>query len=149
MTEKLCLRLQRVGPVAVPLPTYQTEGAAGFDLCAALASAVVLRPGERRLIPTGLSLEIPAGYEGQVRARSGLALKSGIGVVNAPGTIDSDFRGAVGVVLINWGAESFVVEPLSRIAQMVIAPVVRAELELVAELAPSERGAGGYGSTGV
>lgn len=143
------LRVQRVGAVHVPLPSYQTAGSAGLDLCAALAEPVRLEPGERRLVPTGLAFAIPPGFEGQVRPRSGLALRAGIGIVNAPGTIDSDFRGEVGIVLVNLGSEPFVVEPLARIAQLVIAPVARAELEWVEQLDATERGAGGYGSTGV
>ena len=142
------MRLKRVGPVEVPLPSYQSKHAAGLDLCAALREPVVLQPGERRLIPTGLALAIPHGYEGQVRPRSGLALKAGISVVNSPGTIDSDFRGEVGIVLINHGLEPFVIEPLVRIAQLVIAPVARVELELCDELDDTARGDGGYGSTG-
>jgi len=144
----LRVRALAVGPVAVPLPSYQTEGSAGMDLCAALESPVTLAPGERRLIPSGLSLEIPAGYEGQVRPRSGLALKYGIGMVNAPGTIDSDYRGPVGVLLVNLGSEPFVIEPLARIAQLVIARVERARIELATALTDSQRGAGGFGSTG-
>lgn len=139
---------RRVGPVEVPLPSYQTAGAAGADLHAALAEPVTLAPGERRLIPTGLVLAIPHGYEAQVRPRSGLALRHGIGMVNTPGTIDSDYRGPVGVILVNLGSEPFVVEPLARIAQMVIAPVTRAEFELSDDLGETERGSGGFGSTG-
>ena len=146
MPEKL--RLRRTGPVEVPLPTYQTPGSAGLDLCAALREAVRIEAGERRLIPTGLVLEIPVGYEGQVRPRSGLALKHGISIVNSPGTIDSDFRGEVGIVLINHGREAYVVEPLSRIAQLVIARVEQVEIELAHDLSETSRGAGGYGSTG-
>lgn len=142
------LKVRRVGPVEVPLPRYQTELAAGLDLCAALAESVVIDPGTRRLIPTGLALGIPAGFEGQVRPRSGLALRHGIGIVNSPGTIDADFRGEVGIVLVNHGQEPFVVEPLSRIAQLVIAPVARVRVELTDELDETSRGSGGYGSTG-
>jgi dUTP pyrophosphatase len=146
MTAKL--RLRRTGTVQVPLPVYQTPGSAGLDLCAALLDAVRLAPGERRLIPTGLIFEIPEGHEGQVRPRSGLALKHGISIVNSPGTIDSDFRGEVGIVLINHGAEPYVVEPLSRIAQIVITRVERVEIEEAESLTETSRGAGGYGSTG-
>jgi dUTP pyrophosphatase len=142
------LKLRRVGAVEVPLPAYQTPGSAGLDLCAALLAAVTLAPAERRLVPTGLSFEIPEGYEGQVRPRSGLALKHGIGIVNSPGTIDSDFRGEVGIVLINHGAEPYLVEPLSRIAQLVIAPVVQVEIVESESLTETSRGAAGYGSTG-
>jgi dUTP pyrophosphatase len=120
-----------------------------MDLRAALGEPVTIPPGERRFVTTGLAVEIPFGYEGQVRPRSGLALRHGIGIVNAPGTIDSDYRGEIGIVLVNFGAEPFVVEPLARIAQLVIAPVVRAELEVVEALDSTGRGAGGYGSTGV
>lgn len=146
MTAKL--RLRRTGAVQVPLPAYQTPGSAGLDLCAALLEAVCLAPGERRLISTGLIFEIPEGHEGQVRPRSGLALKHGIGIVNSPGTIDSDFRGEVGIVLINHGAEPYVVEPLSRIAQIVITRVEQVEIEEAESLTETSRGAGGYGSTG-
>jgi dUTP pyrophosphatase len=142
------LKLRRTGPIEVPLPAYQTPGSAGLDLCAALAEPLRLGPGERRLVPTGLSLELPEGHEAQVRPRSGLALKHGIGIVNSPGTIDADFRGEVGVLLINHGQEPFVVEPLSRIAQLVIAPVVQVAIELTDSLTETTRGAGGYGSTG-
>jgi dUTP pyrophosphatase len=146
MTAKL--RLRRTGPVSVPLPAYQTPGSAGLDLCAALTESVRLEPGDRRLIPTGLIFEIPEGHEGQVRPRSGLALKHGISIVNSPGTIDSDFRGEVGIVLINHGREPYVVEPLSRIAQIVIARVEQVEIEEADSLTETSRGAGGYGSTG-
>lgn len=148
MTSSSKLRLRRVGAVQVPLPAYQTPGSAGLDLCAAIPEAVQLAPGERRLIPTGLVMEIPEGHEGQVRPRSGLALKHGISIVNSPGTIDSDFRGEVGIVLINHGQEPFVVEPLSRIAQIVITRVEQMQIEEAESLSETSRGAGGYGSTG-
>jgi dUTP pyrophosphatase len=143
------VRVQHVGSVQVPLPEYQTSGAAGMDLRAALAEPVTIPPGERRFVRTGLALAIPDGFEGQVRPRSGLALRHGIGIVNSPGTIDADYRGEIGIVLVNHGAEPFVVEPLARIAQLVIAPVARAELVVVESLDGTSRGAGGYGSTGV
>jgi dUTP pyrophosphatase len=139
----------RTGPVSVDLPSYRSAGAAGLDLQAAIAEPIRLEPGQRRLVPTGLCLEIPEGFEGQVRARSGLALRHGIGMVNAPGTIDSDYRGEIGVLLVNWGQEAFVIEPRARIAQLVIARVARADLVEVQELAETARAAGGYGSTGV
>jgi dUTP pyrophosphatase len=145
---QLKLKLRRTGAIQVPLPAYQTPGSAGLDLCAALPEAVQIAPGERRLIPTGLIFEIPEGHEGQVRPRSGLALKHGIGIVNSPGTIDSDFRGEVGIVLINHGHEPFVVEPLSRIAQIVLARVEQLQIEEAENLSETTRGAGGYGSTG-
>ncbi len=146
---RLPLRVQKVGPVEVPLPVYQTERAAGLDLSAAIGAPLRIEPGQRALVPTGLAFAIPDGYEGQVRPRSGLALKHGISIVNSPGTIDSDYRGMVQVVLINLGQEPFLIEPLSRIAQLVICPMVQAELELVNALDETARGAGGYGSTGV
>jgi dUTP pyrophosphatase len=142
------LKLRRTGPVSVPLPSYQTPGSAGLDLCAALTESIRLEPGDRRLIPTGLVFEIPEGHEGQVRPRSGLALKHGISIVNSPGTVDCDFRGEVGIVLINHGQEPYVVEPLSRIAQIVISRVERVEIEEADSLTETSRGAGGYGSTG-
>jgi dUTP pyrophosphatase len=141
--------VSHVGDVRVPLPEYQTQGSAGMDLRAAVAEPVTLPPGERRFVKTGLAVAIPPGFEGQVRPRSGLALRHGIGIVNAPGTIDSDYRGEIGIVLVNLGHDPFVVEPLARIAQLVIAPVARAELVVVESLDATERGSGGYGSTGV
>jgi dUTP pyrophosphatase len=142
------LRVRRVGSVEVPLPAYQTEGSAGLDLCAALPEPVTLRPGERRLIPTGLAIAVPPGFEAQVRARSGLALRHGITMLNGVGTIDADYRGEVSAIVVNLGEEPFTVEPRMRIAQLVIAPVARAELELVDVLDDTERGEGGFGSTG-
>ena len=131
-----------------PLPAYETADSAGMDLRAELAEQVRLEPGERALIPTGLRLEIPRGYEGQVRPRSGLALKQGLTVLNAPGTVDSDYRGDVGVILVNLSSEAQVIEPGDRVAQLLIAPVVQATLTEVSDLAESERGTGGFGSTG-
>jgi dUTP pyrophosphatase len=120
-----------------------------MDLCAALKAPVVIEPGARAFIRTGIAIALPPGHEGQVRPRSGLALRHGIGIVNAPGTIDEDYRGEIGVVLVNHGNEPFVVEPLARIAQLVIARYTRVEVVLVERLDDTERGAGGYGSTGV
>ena len=131
-----------------PLPTYETEHSAGLDLRAALSEAVVLAPGERCLIPTGLFLEIPPGYEAQVRPRSGLALKRGLTLLNAPGTIDADYRGEVGVIMINLSAEDQHIDPGERIAQLIFAPVTRGEWIEVEALAETERGSGGFGSTG-
>jgi dUTP pyrophosphatase len=142
------LRVKRVGPVEVPLPAYQTRDSAGLDLCAALAERVLLAAGERRLFPTGLCLEIPRGFEGQVRPRSGLALKQGLTVLNTPGTIDADYRGELGIVLINHGSAAVTIEPLQRIAQLVIAPVVQVQVELALSLSDTSRDSGGYGSTG-
>jgi dUTP pyrophosphatase len=132
----------------LPLPDYASAGAAGMDLLAAVAAPVVLAPGARALIPTGLRIAIPAGHELQVRPRSGLALKHGITLPNAPGTIDEDYRGELGVILLNNGDAPFVVERGMRIAQAVLAPVVRATWTEVAELPATERGEGGFGSTG-
>jgi dUTP pyrophosphatase len=134
----------------LPLPSYETEGSAGMDLRAAVAEAepVTLAPGERRLVPTGLAMAVPPGFEAQVRPRSGLAIKHGIGAVNSPGTIDSDYRGEVQVILINHGQEPFVIRRGERIAQMLIAPVTRAALVEVEALDDTARGAGGFGSTG-
>jgi dUTP pyrophosphatase len=133
------------------LPSYETTGAAGMDLRAALAEdqRMVLAPGQRKLVPTGFVFEIPPGFEAQIRPRSGLAFKNGITCLNAPGTIDSDYRGEVQVLLINHGAEDFVIERGMRIAQMVIAPVVQARVEERALAGTTERGAGGFGSTGL
>jgi len=132
----------------LPLPAYATPGAAAMDLLAAVAAPVVVPPGGRVLIPTGLRVALPAGHEWQIRPRSGLALKHGVTLVNAPGTIDEDYRGEVGVILLNTGAEVFVVERGMRVAQAVLAPVVRAVFEEVVVLPETTRGAGGFGSTG-
>ena len=130
------------------LPAYETAGSAGMDLRAAVEDILSLAPGERALVPTGLSMAIPQGYEAQVRPRSGLALKSGITCLNTPGTIDADYRGEVGVILINHSSESFEIKRGDRIAQMVIAPVTQAQLIEVSELDETVRGAGGFGSSG-
>jgi dUTP pyrophosphatase len=132
----------------LPLPAYATEGAAGMDLLAAVMSPVTIPPGGRMLVPTGLRIALPAGYEMQVRPRSGLALKNGIVLPNSPGTIDEDYRGEVGVILLNAGDAPFIVERGMRIAQAVIAPVIRAAWREVAELPATARGSGGFGSTG-
>lgn len=131
------------------LPEYETEGSAGMDIRAYLDEPVMLAPGERTLVPTGLFMEIPPGYEGQLRARSGLAIRSGIGLVNGIGTVDSDYRGEVMAALINLGDEDFFIHDGDRIAQMVICACERAEVVEAEELTGSERGAGGFGSTGV
>ena len=131
------------------LPSYQSEGAAGADVSAALSSPVIIRPGEWKLIPTGLYLEIPAGFEVQVRPRSGLAAKYGVTVLNSPGTIDSDYRGEISVILINHGTGDFIVNPGDRIAQIVAAPVIKASFIDKSKLNETERGEGGFGSTGV
>jgi len=130
------------------LPSYETADAAGMDLRAAVAGDVEIAPGARQLIPTGLAIALPPNYEAQIRPRSGLALRNGISLVNSPGTIDADYRGEVGVIVINHGAEAFTVTRGMRIAQMVVAPVTQAVWEEVSELPETERGAGGFGSTG-
>ena len=144
----LALRVKRVGRRGPPLelPGYQTAASAGLDLRA--DEGCTLAPGERRLVSTGLALEVPPGHEGQVRPRSGLALRHGIAMVNAPGTVDADYRGEVGVILVNLGQEPFEVKRGDRIAQLVVAPVVRVRVEEAEDLAGSDRGAGGFGSTG-
>lgn len=130
------------------LPSYATEQSAGMDLLAAIESPVTLAPLERKLISTGIAIALPDGFEAQIRPRSGLALKNGISLVNAPGTIDADYRGEIGVIAINLSNEAFTIERGMRIAQMVIAPYTRAQFSEVIELPTSERGAGGFGSTG-
>ncbi len=132
----------------LPLPVYMTEGAAAADVVAAVAADLVLAPGERALVPTGFSLEVPAGYEVQVRPRSGLALNHGITIVNSPGTIDSDYRGPLGIILANLGSEPFVVRRGARVAQLIVAPVVHAVFREAEALPASARGEGGFGSTG-
>lgn len=143
------IKIQVVNRGHQPLPTYATSQSAGMDLRANLTEPVVLRPLERRLIPTGLHIALPAGYEAQVRPRSGLALKKGVTVLNTPGTIDADYRGEIGVILINLSQEEFVVNDGERIAQMVIAKHETADFIEVAVLEESERGEGGFGHTGV
>jgi dUTP pyrophosphatase len=129
-------------------PEYQTGGSAGADLRASLDAPLRLAPGARAKVPTGVRLAIPAGYEGQVRPRSGLAARHGVTVANAPGTVDSDYRGEISVILINLGAESYELSPGDRIAQLVISPVARAQFRPVERLEESDRGDGGFGSTG-
>lgn len=138
----------RVHGAEVPLPRYQSKDAVGLDLHAALPEDAVIPPLGRLLVPTGIAMAIPPGYEGQVRPRSGLALRHGVTVLNSPGTIDPDYRGEVKVLLVNLGAEPFVVRPNDRVAQLVIAEVSRAELSVTLHLEETERGEGGYGSTG-
>jgi len=140
-------RLRKNLPVS--MPQYMTEGASGMDLFASLENEMTLEPGERSLIPTGVAMAIPLGFEGQVRPRSGLAIQKGIGVVNGPGTIDSDYRGEIGVLLINFGKEPFTIHPGSRIAQIVISQVFRATLEEVDDLPSTQRQEGGFGHTGI
>lgn len=147
--QKIATKIKLLENFKGSLPQYKSVWASGFDVSAQLTQDLVLNPGERAMIPTGLAFEIPQGYEIQARPRSGLAAKNGISIVNTPGTIDSDYRGEVKIILINLGREPFVIKDQDRVAQLVIAPVFQAEFEVVAELNETERGAGGFGSTGV
>jgi dUTP pyrophosphatase len=147
---KVRIRIQREpGCGDLPLPAYQTAGASGMDLCAAVESVVTLQPGEWKLISTGIRISVPEPYEAQVRPRSGLAFRHGIGVLNAPGTVDSDYRGVVSVILFNFGSSPFIVRRGDRIAQMVVQKVERAEWIESESLDETERKSGGFGSTGV
>ena len=143
------MKIKIVNKSKHPLPEYATPGSAGMDLRANIDAPITLAPGERKLIPTGIYIALPVGYEAQVRPRSGLAFKYGIGLANMLGTIDSDYRSQIGVILINLGQENFVVNDGDRIAQMVIAKYETAEWEVAEELDKTERGEGGYGHTGV
>ena len=144
----MAIRVKVVNKGGQPLPAYETAQSAGMDLRAALEGDLVLAPGDRALVPTGLFLQIPPGYEAQVRPRSGLALKRGLTVLNAPGTIDADYRGEVGVILVNLSAAEQIIAPGDRVAQLLFAPVTRGELIEVAALDETARGGGGFGSTG-
>jgi dUTP pyrophosphatase len=132
----------------VSIPKYETPGSSGMDIAAHIENNIIISPGENALVPTGFSISIPIGYEVQIRPRSGLAFKKNITVLNTPGTIDADYRGEIKVILINLGKEKFIIENGERIAQMVVCPVVQADLEEVKELPNTERGSGGFGSTG-
>jgi dUTP pyrophosphatase len=145
ITMEIC---RKAGCDDVPLPRYMSEGASGMDLHAAVEAEVLLNPGEIKLIPTGLFIAVPPGYEAQVRPRSGLALKHGIMVVNSPGTIDSDYRGEVCIIIGNFGPKPFPIQRGARIAQLVIQSVVRADIAVVPALCDTTRGAGGFGHTG-
>jgi dUTP pyrophosphatase len=133
----------------LPLPAYESPGAAGMDIAAAITADIVIAPGARHAVPSGLAIAVPAGHEAQIRPRSGLALRHGVTVANAPGTIDSDYRGEVKVILINLGEAPFTITRGMRIAQMVAAPVIQASLDLVDTLDATDRGEGGFGSTGI
>ncbi len=147
--EHCTVKMKRLRPDSVnPLPGYMTSHAAGMDLYAELAEEIVLAPGERALVPTGIAIELPDGYEAQIRPRSGLAIRHGVSLVNSPGTIDADYRGEIGVIVINHGREPFAVRGGERIAQIVFAPFTRAALVEVAELGETSRGEGGFGHTG-
>ncbi|MFR1503432.1 MAG: dUTP diphosphatase [Opitutales bacterium] len=141
------LKIQKLDE-KVTVPCYQTEGAAGMDLCAFLNEPVTLKSLERKLIPTGLKMELPHGYEAQVRPRSGMSIKHGITLVNCVGTIDEDYRGELCVPVINLSTEEFTIQNGDRIAQMIVAPVTKAEISVVTELSDTQRGEGGFGSTG-
>lgn len=133
----------------LPLPSYQSDGSSGLDLCAAVVEDLTLQPGDIKLIPTGLSISLPRGYEAQIRARSGLALRNGLGLVNSPGTIDSDYRGEIGLIVINWGKGPFTIKRGDRIAQMVISKVCRATVQEIDEIDSTHRGEGGFGHSGM
>ncbi len=149
MTKNIPVSVKRLPHGAdLPLPAYQTDEAAGMDLYAAIDAPLTLDPGDKTMVATGLAIALPSGYEAQVRPRSGLAAKHGVTVLNSPGTIDADYRGEVKVILINHGREPFVITRGERIAQMLVAPVTRAVLDVVDELPETVRGAGGFGSTG-
>jgi dUTP pyrophosphatase len=142
------VKVKKLHPNAI-VPRYMTKHAAGMDLCTVADEPVVLAPGERALLPTGLAMEIPPGYEGQVRPRSGLALKKGIALVNSPGTIDADYRGEIGIIIINHGSEAVEIMPGDRVAQLIVAPVTRAALVEVDGLNDTGRNSGGFGHTGL
>jgi dUTP pyrophosphatase len=150
--DDLVLRIRRLNPERdqdLPFPEYMSPGASGLDLPAAIEEEIILAPGEIRLIPTGLAMAIPPGFEGQVRPRSGLALKHGIGLINSPGTIDSDYRGEIGIALINLGQKPFVLRRGDRLAQLVINKIYQAVIRLVDDLDQTDRSDGGFGHSGV
>ncbi len=147
MTERVSI-MQLAHAADLPLPEYQSAQAAGMDLLAALDAPLTLEPGDRQIVPTGIAIALPDGLEGQVRPRSGLAAKQGITVLNAPGTVDADYRGEIGAILINLGTETVTINRGDRVAQLVIAPVVHVGWRVVDDLPESARGAGGFGSTG-
>lgn len=141
------LKIQRLAH-NINVPEYKTEGAAGMDLCAAISEPIVLKPLERKLIPTGLKIELEHGYEAQIRPRSGLSIKHGISLINCVGTIDEDYRGEVCIPIVNLSNQSYVIQPGERVAQMIIAKYEQAKIEVVTELTDTARGEGGFGSTG-
>jgi dUTP pyrophosphatase len=152
MTESLTLRIRRLNPGKdrdLPIPEYMSPGASGLDLPAAIDGEIILGPGEIRLVPTGLALAIPPGYEGQVRPRSGLALKHGITLVNSPGTIDSDYRGELGLAIINLGQKPYTIRRGDRLAQLVLHKVYQADIQVVQNLDDTDRADGGFGHSGV
>ena len=148
--EKIKIKVKRVnGNGDIILPQYESKGASGMDIRAYTKEPISIKPGEIVFVSTGLTVSIPFGYEGQIRPRSGLALKNGIGLVNSPGTIDSDYRGEIGIIMINWGKEPFMIREGDRIAQMIICKVCRAEIKDVDDLDSTQRGDGGFGHSGV
>jgi dUTP pyrophosphatase len=148
--ERITVRVKRLdGDKDIPLPAYESKGSSGMDVRASIKTPLTLKPGEIRLVPTGLKVSVPLGYEAQIRPRSGLALRHGIGMVNSPGTIDADYRGEIGLVLINWGTEPFTIRRGDRIAQMVISRIFRADLLETDDLDETGRGSGGFGHTGM
>jgi len=148
--ERVTVKFKRLeGSTDLPLPGYESEGSSGMDIRACVNEPVLLKPGEISLIPTGLAVSIPRGYEGQMRPRSGLALKHGIGMVNAPGTIDSDYRGEIGIIVVNWGPKPFSIRRGDRIAQLIITRVYQAHMVEVDDLDPTPRGEGGFGHSGI
>jgi dUTP pyrophosphatase len=146
--DNINVSIKRLRPGTTVLPTYMTPHAAGMDLCAQMEHDLILQPGDRALVHTGIAIALPHGYEAQIRPRSGLAIKHGVTLVNSPGTIDPDYRGEIGVIIINHGSEPFTIRNGERIAQMVFAPIVRAVLRELAELDETVRGDGGFGHTG-
>lgn len=150
MTEKILIRIKRLSPVFndIVLPHYSTEGSSGMDVRAAVENQILLSPGKVILVPTNLSVEIPNGYEIQVRPRSGLAAKHGIGILNTPGTIDADYRGEIKIIMMNFSDDDFLINRGDRIAQLVVAKVYKAELIETEELIDTDRGSGGFGHTG-
>ncbi len=150
MIEEITIKFKRLSEEFnnIPVPSYTTEGSAGMDIRAAMKEPITLKPMEVEMIPTNLSVEIPEGFEMQVRPRSGLAAKHGIGILNSPGTIDSDYRGEVKIILINYSKEEFIIQPGERIAQLILSKVYKARLEETKELNHSKRGEGGFGHSG-
>jgi dUTP pyrophosphatase len=148
--ERITVKVKRLHDIeGIPLPVYESQGSSGMDIRAAVKEHVLLKPGEIKRIPTGLAVSVPPGYEAQIRPRSGLALHHGIGMVNSPGTIDSDYRGEIGIIMINWGTEPFAIKSGDRIAQMVFSRVYRADVVEVNDLDTTSRGHGGFGHTGL
>ncbi len=147
--ENIELKIKKIDDYDLPLPAYETKGSSGMDIRAWTEEDIVLNPGEIKLVPTGISISLPRGYEAQIRPRSGLALKHGIGFVNSPGTIDSDYRGEIGIIMTNFGSEPFTVKKGDRIAQMVIARIYQARILEVDDLDSTTRGDGGFGHSGI